>query len=296
MPGRTRAHPNQEAACRRLSRLLHNPRLRPQVLTEAVCRQALSQLPPCGQVRVSIDWTTEDQQHLLVVSLKIGRRAVPIFWRAYAQTVLKGRMKRYELAVINRAVKLLFQSITPGRLWLTADRGFPERDLFVCLEAAPIRYVLRVKGATKVCLRGTWVKLNQLRFVGNARARTLGWVSYCQSSPHRVYLTISRARDKKGKWQRWYLVSNRPLSARQMASEYGCRFACEEGFRDSKWWLGFKEARIADIRAWSRLFCLFAIAMLVLVWGPSCYCQAGRTPARSYGGLLRAAGIVVNWG
>ena len=69
-----------------------------------------------------------------------------------------------------------------------------------------------------------------------------------------------------------------------------------QGFRDSKWWLGFKEARIADIRAWSRLFCLFAIAMLVLVWGPSCYCQAGRTPARSYGGLLRAAGIVVNWG
>jgi hypothetical protein len=37
---------------------------------------------------------------LLVVSLIIGRRAMPIFWRAYEQSVLKGRMKRYELAVI----------------------------------------------------------------------------------------------------------------------------------------------------------------------------------------------------
>lgn len=260
-----RTQGNQEGACRRLSRLLHNPRLNPKALAEAVCRHALSQVPKLGQVRLSIDWTTEDQQHLLVVSLKIGRRAVPIFWCAYAQSVLKGRMKRYELAVIKRAFNLIFQFITPGRIWLTADRGFPDSDLLELLEQSPIRFVLRVKGSTKVCLRGTWVKLNQLRFVGNARYRTLGWINYCQSSPHRVYLTISRARDKKGKWQRWYLVSNRPLSAKQMASEYGCRFSCEEGFRDSKWWLGFKEARIADIRAWSRFFCLFAIAMLALV-------------------------------
>ncbi len=40
---------------------------------------------------------------------------------------------------------------------------------------------------------------------------------------------------------------------------------CEEGFRDAKWWLGFQEARIKAMAAWSRLFALFALALLVVV-------------------------------
>jgi len=50
------------------------------------------------QGATAIDWTIEADQHLLVVSLVVGRRAVPIYWRAYHASVLKGRMKRYELA------------------------------------------------------------------------------------------------------------------------------------------------------------------------------------------------------
>jgi hypothetical protein len=56
-----RALGNQEAAVKRLSRLLHNPRLKPKDLAEWVCRQALGQLPRTGQVRLSIDWTSEAQ-------------------------------------------------------------------------------------------------------------------------------------------------------------------------------------------------------------------------------------------
>jgi hypothetical protein len=40
------------------------------------------QVPGVGKVRITIDWTIEDDQHLLVVSLVIGRRAIPIHWRA----------------------------------------------------------------------------------------------------------------------------------------------------------------------------------------------------------------------
>jgi hypothetical protein len=36
----------------------------------------------------------EGEQHLLVVSLIVGRRAIPIYGRAYDAAVLKGRMKR----------------------------------------------------------------------------------------------------------------------------------------------------------------------------------------------------------
>jgi len=45
---------------------------------------------------------------------------------------------------------------------------------------------------------------------------------------------------------------------------YARRFSCEEGFRDAKWYLGFKQARVKDIRAWSRLFALFVLALLIL--------------------------------
>lgn len=50
---------NQEAASKRLSRLLHNPRLEPRHLAETVLLQALHQLPRQGRVRLAIDWTIE---------------------------------------------------------------------------------------------------------------------------------------------------------------------------------------------------------------------------------------------
>src|ERR687884_879789 len=94
---------NQEAATKRLSRLLHNERLEPRHLADAVLLQALVQLPPHGPLRLAIDWTIEGQQHLLVVSLIVGRRAVPIYWRAYYAPGLKRRMKRDEIAGMRRA-------------------------------------------------------------------------------------------------------------------------------------------------------------------------------------------------
>jgi hypothetical protein len=85
---------NQEAAVKRLSRLLHNERLAPHRLADAVLAQALRQLPSRGKVRLAVDWTIEGSQHLLVVSLVTGARAIPIYWRAYDATGVKGRMRR----------------------------------------------------------------------------------------------------------------------------------------------------------------------------------------------------------
>jgi len=46
----------QEAAVKRLSRLLHNARLDPRRLADAVLLQALHQLPQHGTVRLAVDW------------------------------------------------------------------------------------------------------------------------------------------------------------------------------------------------------------------------------------------------
>jgi hypothetical protein len=260
-----RTQGNQEAAVKQLSRLIHNPRLKPKDFAKWLCLQVLDQqVPRSGKVRLTIDWTSEEDQHLLVISLVVGRRALPIFWRAYSQGALKGRMKRYELAVIKSAFKLIFRYLKPNRIRLSADRGFPDDDLFALLDQLKINFIIRVKGSVKVFYRGEWVKLNAIRFEGNSRRRNLGRLYYCEKSPRQLWITMSRARNKKGKLETWYLVSNLKLRAEPMAREYGFRFCCEEGFRDAKWYLGFAESRVKEIEAWSRLFALFAIALLVL--------------------------------
>ena len=118
--------------------------------------------------------------------------------------------------------------------------------------------------AHKICIAGAWRQLDTLRFAGNTRRRTVGHLLYCASNPQALWVTMSRKRDRHGKWGLWYLVANRPYTAEQAVAEYAHRSGCEAGFRDAKWWLGFAQARIKAITAWSRLFALFAIALLVL--------------------------------
>lgn len=256
---------NQEAGVKRLSRLIHNERLDPRKLAQAVLDQAVTQIPRHGKVRLAIDWTIEEDQHLLVISLIIQRRAVPIFWRGYAASVLKGRMKVYEMAIIKRVLGRIRGKIGRRRLIVTADRGFADVELCEVLDSQGVEYVLRTKASTKVRVNGQWQQLQTLSFVTNARRRNLGRVQYCQSQPRWQWVSLSRIRNETGQWEVWYLISNRWRTAAQMAGEYSRRFGCEEGFRDAKRLLGFADARIADIHAWSRFFALFAFALLILV-------------------------------
>ena len=80
---------NQEAALKRLARFLRNERLAVEALALSTARALVAQLPLTGPVRLAIDWTIEDEQHLLVASLMVGRRALPLFWRAYQESELK---------------------------------------------------------------------------------------------------------------------------------------------------------------------------------------------------------------
>ena len=231
-----------------------------------------------------MDWTSEGSQHLLTISLVIGRRAVPIYWRAYDQNALQGRTHLYERAVIKRAFQLIFQYVRPKRVRLTADRGFADEPLFALLQQLRVRFVIRVKGCVKVCFRREWRKLNRFGFYGACRHQTLGYLLYCEKSPRRLWVHQSRARNKQGQWETWSLVSNFARTAHKAATEYARRFSCEEGFRDAKWDLGFKQARVKDIRAWSRLVALFVLALLILVTLGTCCLLRGDQRAKE---LLR---------
>ena len=238
-----RGQGNQEAAVKRRSRLLHKARLGPHRLADSVLAQALAQLPAGGPVRRALAWTIEAPPHLLVVSLVTGGRAVPIYWRASAAGGLKGRMRRSETAVSRRVITRRQRKLGQRRLIVPAARGVADVALVDVLTALGVEFILRVKGGTNVCWHGRWRKLHSVPFGGNARRRNLGRVAYWESSPHRLWVTLSRVRNAKGKWEIWDLISPCPRRAKATAADYARRFSCEEGVRDVKWELGFAQAR-----------------------------------------------------
>lgn len=113
--GLARFFDNFEAASKRLFRLLHNSRLDTEKLTRAHASALAMRLPSEGCVRLALDWTTEDSQHLLVASLNVGRRAVPLYWRAYTDAELKKRMSIYDR----------YQIDEPGKQTNVGDVGRP---------------------------------------------------------------------------------------------------------------------------------------------------------------------------
>jgi hypothetical protein len=259
-----RCFDNFESASKRLSRLLHNARRAPDDLALSHARASAAQLPAEGAVRLALDWTTEDSRHLLVASLRVGRRAVPRYWRAYDSAELKARMSRYQREFLRALFDDLLRGVERRRFVLTADRWFADVDLLDLLDELGGSYVIRTKSSYKVRVEGRWRKLDSLGWQGNQRRRAWGRVGYCEGDPRRVYLTQARARDAKGKWGVWHLLSNRPLSGVGASREYARRFTCEEGFRDGKRLLGFSEARIKCVEAWARMFLLVALARSVL--------------------------------
>lgn len=255
---------NFEAASRRLTRFLHNSRIDVDQASRQTARLIVSQLPLTGIIRISIDWTIEGTQHLLVASLCTGTRAIPLYWRAYNEDALKDRRSEYERDFVRTLICEVLASIARTRLMITADRGFASVELMDLLSELRVGFVIRTKGNIKVYFNQKWRKLKELRLQRNERKRSLGRLRYCERSPRRLYVTQSRKRNRKGKWSIWQLVSNRRMRAEQTTSEYGRRFSCEEGFRDGKRVLGFAEARIGCIKAWARMFLIVAVAMLVL--------------------------------
>jgi hypothetical protein len=260
-----RCFDNFEAAAKRLSRLLHNERISVEATTIAHARAIVSRLPHTGLIRLAIDWTVEDGKHLLVISLLVGFRAVPLLWAGYAASALKNNTHRFERELVELLVEQVLPAAARARVLMTADRGFGDVEMLDLLERLGISYVIRAKGNVCVGSGGRWQRLSTLRFRTNQRRRQLGRLEYCQSAPRRVWLTHARERDRSGRWGVWYLISNRPYSAVVATREYARRFGCEQGFRDAKRLLGFAEAKIASVEAWVRMLLLVALALVMLV-------------------------------
>jgi hypothetical protein len=208
-----RCFDNFEAASKRLSRLPHNARLAPDELALSHARVVAAQLPAAGAIRLSLDWTAEGSQHLLIASLRVGRRAAPVYWRAYHDSELKGRMSLYQREFARHLFGEVLRGVERRRFVLTADRWLADVGLLDPLDDLGVAYIIRTKSSYEVRVEGRWRELGGLGWRGDQRRRAWGRVWYGEGDPRHLYLTQARARDAKGKWGVWHPLSNRPLSA-----------------------------------------------------------------------------------
>ena len=281
------AFEKKKAAQKRLTRWLHNERLDPDALAQGVAQEIVAHLARHRLVRLALDWTVEDDKHVLVASLIVGRRAVPLYWRVYRAGTFKHHRSRLERAFVQRLFEVILRAVPRAQCLLTADRGFADVRLFELLDRLQVAYLIRVKAGVKVCVDGIWCQLKTLRLRGNTRRRSLGRVRYCERAPRRLYLTQSRARTRSGEWGIWWLASNRNFTPLQATQEYARRWGCECGFRDAKHLLGLKAAQIADRQAYARMFTLVALGLLLLALLAYAFVVRERQAARR----LRSVGL-----
>jgi hypothetical protein len=169
-----RSFGHQAAATQRLSRLRHPERLAPRHLAEAGLLQALGQRPAPGPVRLALDGPSARPQPLLGGALIVGRRAVPIAWRASDATVRKGRRKRAARAVMRRAGPRVIRQVERRRGRVPAARGVAAVARCPLLTALGVACVRRVPKSPKSGSAGVWRSLDTRRLAGPTRRRPLG--------------------------------------------------------------------------------------------------------------------------
>jgi hypothetical protein len=104
-------------------------------------------------------WTLAADQPGLVVSLGVGRRGVPLSWRAADASVFQGRMQRDALAVSRRAVGRVPRAVGPRRGIGTADRGCAAGAWLPLLSQWGVPFSSRGQAGTHGSVPGQWRQL-----------------------------------------------------------------------------------------------------------------------------------------
>src|SRR4030095_14548649 len=82
-----------------------------------------NQVPRSGKVRLAIEWTSEDDQHLLGVSLIVGRRAANLLARLFAKRAQRPDEAQGECALLIHLVNAIILFVTQSSRCGRVGRG-----------------------------------------------------------------------------------------------------------------------------------------------------------------------------
>jgi hypothetical protein len=238
-----------------LRRLLKNPLLNSTVIMEPLARQELGRAARQGQtVLLSLDQTDlGDRMAVLMVSVRVGDRALPLAWVAEAGAANLGFTGQRQ--VLEQVLAWL-----PPRaeVLLSADRFYPSVELFGWLQAQGWRYRLRLKG-------------NLLADPGYGNDVTTGELAQGVTERYLVGVRLFAAGvvtnlgilHEAGHPEPWIIAMECPPT-RATTLDYGVRWGIEPMFSDVKG-RGF-ELEDSQLKHADRLERLILIMTLAMYW------------------------------
>ena len=244
---------------RRLRRWLANPQVAVAAVWPPLLRGLLPRVAGPEVVLVFDPTPYRDRATLLVLSLVIHKRAVPISWRVVPQQQSWPMTLRTALTAMVAEVR----PALPGAATVTvlADRGLIGPGIIDVCRAAGWSIVLRLRGGTGDATRlqqadGTVVRLATL--VTEPGQRLVEPVRLFKAAGWRPgWLTIHWT---VGMTEPWVLFSDRP-GGPERVREYRKRTRVEATYQDWKRrGFGFEQSRITDLARLERLVLVLALA------------------------------------
>ena len=256
---------------KRLDRFLSNDRIWIEEHGESLFRFLVSK--ECGKlfdVVVFIDWTMEHGKHVLMLSLKAGKRSIPFYWYC----VDKNKINRSQNMIEQNTLRLLKSWMDKGqRLIVIADRGFHRSVLQKNLQKAKVDYIIRIPKTTHIqtnlhkgALSKLDVRLNRVRDFTKCLL-TDGSKLPVRMIVKKIKLKPSKYKQHQKKTSTWYLSTTlQNYTKEEIIELYTRRMGIECAFKDLKTTLGWRfEKQITRADRLAR-YLLILVTTLILAW------------------------------
>jgi len=215
---------------------------------------------------LSLDWTSyhKDDQMTLVLSLVTSHgRSIPVMWRTFRMSRLKGRQSSVEMLLLRQFRNMVAADVN---VKIIADRGFCSVELMKYLDSIRFKYVIRVKQNLYLC-----DEYDEGRDVTQWLAKYRRYPRLIQNAKitnqlHEVATVVFTKDTKSG--EPWVIVSNvEGISKKELLHYYSKRWGCEPTFRDTKdlkFGMGLSKTHIGTPARRDRLLLINALALLFL--------------------------------
>ncbi|WP_425447384.1 IS4 family transposase [Dethiothermospora halolimnae] len=258
----------EESKIKRIQRFLTNKKINPEHTYEYFAYKLLKNYKNHSKrIYIIFDHTTiKDKFVILQFSLKIGKRAVPLWYKVFKYKEKGNKNFKHVKEGLN-----FIYSITKEydyEVIVLADRGFKSIDLFKYIdEVLKFKYCIRCTKDLGIEIDGK-SKIKKLQDINTLKNKTKHLTGIkLTAQKYLCNIAICKAEDKE---DTWYIANNleKPLSIR----EYKKRFDIEEMFKD------FKSGGFNLEDTWSKnihyvkmlYFCVYIAYCWMITLGTSC--------------------------
>lgn len=250
------------SALNRLRRLVRNERVETESLSEVLLRSIGHSQREF--LTVSIDWT--EWRHglrALVAAAVVGKRAVPVFARAYSQRIWRGSQNQRENDFVRQLAKVARDAKTT--LVILCDRGFRRASWLHLMNRLDQSFVVRLMD--DVTFHGPSGQSRVLSSIAvpPKQRLDLGTGTLTHDRKAQVRVVAYRARRDLPVW---WLATNLDVPPAQIVALYDRRMTVEEQFRDLKghrFGLRMRWLNHHCPQRLARLMMLAALALLTLL-------------------------------